>query len=355
MSVNPLLPEDLLALSAYIDGALDPPERFSFERRLATEPSLRAELESLRSTVGLVKSLPRLKAPRDFSLNPAMLAQTAENGVGLTHPKITGLARPNRWQIASLATLAASILLVFIGLIAGFDADSPTSQSADSAQVRVQQTADENEIDAETNAIPKPTLTASTTMDDLFTSETPSSPALAPGLPPIVGTSAPPAASDSAGPAGSAAEDVPPPAPPSQPDDTTPDEEVDAGTVGMTAAESSGEPTIMPTSGPNQDGQGAGNAPNPTSATTMFFAAATATPAPSMTTTPPPTKIAAETGADDHSVPSDEEQATGRTTPQTTISSVSNDDSFEITPVLVIGVLGVVASGFVLVYTWRKR
>lgn len=66
-------------LSAYLDGALSERERATLEARLQAEPALRAELDSLRQTVALVRGLPRLRAPRSFALTPeqAGLAEQA--------------------------------------------------------------------------------------------------------------------------------------------------------------------------------------------------------------------------------------------------------------------------------------
>lgn len=64
-------------LSAYIDGALGPRERARLEARLATDPELRARLESLRRTVALVRAMPSVRAPRSFRLTPAMVRRPA--------------------------------------------------------------------------------------------------------------------------------------------------------------------------------------------------------------------------------------------------------------------------------------
>jgi hypothetical protein len=61
---------DLELLNAYLDGELDAPARAALEARLAAEPALRRELESLRVVIGLVRGLPRLTAPRSFALSP---------------------------------------------------------------------------------------------------------------------------------------------------------------------------------------------------------------------------------------------------------------------------------------------
>jgi anti-sigma factor RsiW len=59
---------DLELLSAYIDGALSDAERAALEARLQTDAELRRELARLRATVDLVKTLPTLPAPRNFTL-----------------------------------------------------------------------------------------------------------------------------------------------------------------------------------------------------------------------------------------------------------------------------------------------
>jgi anti-sigma factor RsiW len=93
--------QDYERLSAYLDGALNDSERLALETRLSAEASLRRELEALRQTVNLVHQLPPLKAPRNFTLTPAMV-------------------RPNRLLIFStsavfsaVSALAAMLLLIF--------------------------------------------------------------------------------------------------------------------------------------------------------------------------------------------------------------------------------------------------
>ena len=67
---------DLELLSAYLDGALTPGERAALETRLSTDADLRRELARLRATVDLVKGLPTLAAPRDFTLTPRMVRRS---------------------------------------------------------------------------------------------------------------------------------------------------------------------------------------------------------------------------------------------------------------------------------------
>lgn len=58
-------------LSAYIDGELSPKERARVERHLAQCEVCARNLRTLRQTVGLLRQLPTVPAPRSFVLRPA--------------------------------------------------------------------------------------------------------------------------------------------------------------------------------------------------------------------------------------------------------------------------------------------
>ena len=99
---------DIELLSAYLDGALTEGEAAALETRLRADAALRADLAALRQTVALVRSLPRLAAPRSFAL-------TAEQA-GLT------AARPRRVPIylsSAVSALSAAAAVVLVAL-AGF-------------------------------------------------------------------------------------------------------------------------------------------------------------------------------------------------------------------------------------------
>ena len=57
-------------LSAYLDGRLERSEAARLEARLKQDPQLRLELQELRATVRLLSSLPQIRAPRSFTLQP---------------------------------------------------------------------------------------------------------------------------------------------------------------------------------------------------------------------------------------------------------------------------------------------
>lgn len=64
-------PQDFDRLSAYLDDQLAPADKAGLEQRLAREPKLKATLDELRVNVRLLRSLPALKPPRNFTLTRA--------------------------------------------------------------------------------------------------------------------------------------------------------------------------------------------------------------------------------------------------------------------------------------------
>lgn len=89
-------------LSAYLDGQLNPSEAARLEARLSSDPNLKATLEDLRQTRGLLRRLPQRRAPRNFRLTPRM--------AGLRPPE------PRAYPAFRLATALAALL--FVGSVA---------------------------------------------------------------------------------------------------------------------------------------------------------------------------------------------------------------------------------------------
>lgn len=137
----PLSNEDLLALSAYLDDDLPPAERMALQARLETEETLRSELESLRQTVALLKSLPIMRAPRDFTLDPAVFgAQVASNSANTDHQNVTPLARRGRLSILQFSVVlsaAAALVLVFAVVFALGENNEASSPVDDSQQAGI--------------------------------------------------------------------------------------------------------------------------------------------------------------------------------------------------------------------------
>lgn len=111
----PLTERDYDLLSLYIDDALTPPERRAIESRLKSDAEFRAELDALRRTVALVKSLPEMVAPRDLRLTPKIAADVlAELKAAQPAPK----TRPTMiYRLTTIAAAAASLVLVFAGAL----------------------------------------------------------------------------------------------------------------------------------------------------------------------------------------------------------------------------------------------
>ena len=70
-------PRDLELLSQYLDQQLGPIERKRLEARLADEAALQAVFEDLQKTRLLLRSMPRLRAPRNFTLSQHQLPSRA--------------------------------------------------------------------------------------------------------------------------------------------------------------------------------------------------------------------------------------------------------------------------------------
>lgn len=60
------------AIAAYLDGYLSPRDRQRFEKKLATEPRLRQEVEQQSLIKKNLQQLPKVRAPRNFTLDPAL-------------------------------------------------------------------------------------------------------------------------------------------------------------------------------------------------------------------------------------------------------------------------------------------
>jgi hypothetical protein len=102
-------PRDWEALSAYLDGQLKPKERARLDIRLKENEALQSALDELRRTRELLRSQPRLKAPRNFTLTPEMAGMhSGQRSI------------PSAYPALRLASVLATIffLVVFFGDLA---------------------------------------------------------------------------------------------------------------------------------------------------------------------------------------------------------------------------------------------
>jgi hypothetical protein len=97
-----LTEREIELLSLYLDGALSDSERAALEARLQIDAALRGELESLRQTVSLLRTLPPRRAPRNFTLSASQVARS-----------IRWMGFPTSTAFSALS--AAAAFLLFIG------------------------------------------------------------------------------------------------------------------------------------------------------------------------------------------------------------------------------------------------
>jgi anti-sigma factor RsiW len=118
-----LSPRDWELLSAYMDRQLKPNEKAALEARLSADPALSAALGELQRTRDALRSLPRLRAPRNFTLTPQMVGQRSAVG-RLFAPRARATSRlaPVLGFASALATFL--LILVVVGDLLGILAPS---------------------------------------------------------------------------------------------------------------------------------------------------------------------------------------------------------------------------------------
>ena len=102
-----LTPRDLEALSAYADGTLAPAERLAVEKRLEQDPALRQALKEIRTTSALLRALPQVRPPRNFTLTPEM--------AGIR----PGWLRTPLLQLATAVAMVAFVVTVGVDVFGG--------------------------------------------------------------------------------------------------------------------------------------------------------------------------------------------------------------------------------------------
>ena len=98
-------------LSAYLDGQVKPDERRRVETHLGTCPACQSELASLRQTVTMLHALPRVPAPRAFTLSEVQVGLRRPASAG-TQIWFGGMARGlvAVSAVALVAVMAAALL-----------------------------------------------------------------------------------------------------------------------------------------------------------------------------------------------------------------------------------------------------
>jgi len=96
-------------LSATLGGELDEPTRREVEAALDADPALRRELDALRRTAELVRSMPRERAPQGFAARVAAAIETSEKpaSVWAGWPRLTAA----RWWTPAVVAAAACLIV----------------------------------------------------------------------------------------------------------------------------------------------------------------------------------------------------------------------------------------------------
>ena len=136
-------------ISAYVDGALDPPAAGRLEAHLGECEGCRTELEQLRSTVAALRELPEAQAPRSFALSPERAA--------VRRPAVPAapLAFGARIAAAGVAVALAAVLVVDLGDLGG----DGVTEEVSAPQMTAEREADEGVMEGEgaaPAAVPEP-------------------------------------------------------------------------------------------------------------------------------------------------------------------------------------------------------
>lgn len=107
---TPLSTSDWEKLSAYLDGQLSASEQTRLTQRLEARPELKRALEDLRQTRLILRSAPRRRAPRNFTLTPQMVPQRRTSWFNLV---------PSLGLTSAFSTLVLIISLLLPRLQAG--------------------------------------------------------------------------------------------------------------------------------------------------------------------------------------------------------------------------------------------
>ena len=131
-------------LSEYLDGRIQGSALLRLEQDLAACQSCQEEMESLRSTIALLRELPEEAPRRSFVMTapPPMPARAPSSGVGLPN-----FLRVPQWAYAGAASLA---IIVFVVLISADASGLLAPDGASQAQIRA--TAITQEIESQAAA-----------------------------------------------------------------------------------------------------------------------------------------------------------------------------------------------------------
>ena len=122
-------------ISAYLDDALTPDESAAFEEQLVADTALRASLEQQRMVKQDISQLPRLHAPRNFTLDPAVYGRPAPQPAFKLYP------------VMRAATALAAIMVIFLFSLEIFSPSANQSQTAAESPITLSNAARDDAIE----------------------------------------------------------------------------------------------------------------------------------------------------------------------------------------------------------------
>lgn len=115
-------------IAAYLDDALSPAERRRFERQMAEDANLQAEVEQLRLVKTSLRQLPQRSVPRSFTLDPALYGRPQRQPLVQLYPAL---------RAATALTAFFFLFALAAGLITGFGATpGAASEAAQSVETQ---------------------------------------------------------------------------------------------------------------------------------------------------------------------------------------------------------------------------
>lgn len=126
-------------LNAYLDNALSAQERRRFEQELEQDAGLRADLEALRWVKLSVQQVPRVRAPRNFVLDPAVYGQKESQRQGALSGFYPGL------RVATALTAFFFMLALALDLATPYGAVNRPLLGTGASQVAMQESSREGD------------------------------------------------------------------------------------------------------------------------------------------------------------------------------------------------------------------
>lgn len=164
------------ALSAYLDDALAPAEREKMEAQLAASNELRAQLQQMRVLRQEMRSMPRRRVPRNFTLDPALYGRPQRSSLANAYP----ILRTATALTAFLFVIALVANLTMGDLLGGFQAAAPAVVTRvvtetvvlEMAESEIEPTREMAVIQEEAEVVVQPTSQAFILEDESIVTET---------------------------------------------------------------------------------------------------------------------------------------------------------------------------------------